>query len=88
MQFSVENLQWQIAQEKNLKSVYTALHIVYFVKRKKQIVVSQKFNNVYKHLFKTRFSRSFLALYTLLFDILNRVLNIFKHFRNILFVYF
>ena len=88
LQFSVKNSQWQIAQEKNLKSVYTALRTVYFVKRTKQIVVSQNFNNIYKHLFKTRFLRPFLVFYPLLFDILNKVLNIFKHFRNILFVYF
>lgn len=57
----MEISQWQIAQEKNLKSDYTALRTVYFVKRTKQIVFRQKFNNVYKQLFKTQLFTLILA---------------------------
>lgn len=59
----MKNRQWQIAQEKNLKSVYGALRTVYFVKDAKQIVVGENFNNGYKHLFKTRVLPLILAVF-------------------------
>ena len=83
---SVQNPQWQNAQEKNLESDYTPLQTVYFVKCPKQIVFRQNFRKVYKHMFKTRIRGGVYAVFSSLFNILNRVLNIFEHKKDILFV--